>query len=164
MLEPAEPRIRKIVSGAIRGPPRRIDFSVWLHWYCASLGFAAALSQIANELLARIELRARRLVPIEIAHKTNAERDIVQIIAMHVTAINLTPPAIAHFDLAVTSGCAVADDEMIGEAVLHPTNMFVIIVKDTRVTLPGAAVVHHNKLPPASFHRRTPDRVDYRTC
>ena len=32
---------------------------MWLHWYCASLGFAAAVSQIANEFFARVELRAR---------------------------------------------------------------------------------------------------------
>jgi hypothetical protein len=41
------------------------------------------------------------LVAIEVAHKTNPERDIVQIIAMHVTAIDLTAPAIAYLDLAV---------------------------------------------------------------
>ena len=96
-----EPRIRKIVSRAIRRPARRIDFAVRLHRYRTSLGFAAAIPQIANEFLTRIELCARRLVSIEIAHETNAERDVVQIIAVHVAAIDLASPAIADFDLAV---------------------------------------------------------------
>jgi len=101
MLKPAEPRIRKIVAWAIRRPARRIYFAVWLHRYRASLGFAAAVSQVANEFLTRVELRARRLVPIEIAYKTNPERDIVQIIAVHMASVDLAPPAIADFDLTV---------------------------------------------------------------
>jgi len=74
---------------------------MWLHRNGASAGSAAALSQIADQFLARVELRARGLVPIEIAHQTNAERDIVQVIAVHVAAVDLTPPAIADFNLAV---------------------------------------------------------------
>ena len=100
-LKPAKPRIRKIVSRAIRRPARWVDFAVWLHRYRASLGFAAAVSQIANEFFTRVELCARRLVTIEIAYQTNAERDVVQIIAVHMTAVYLAPPAIADFDLAV---------------------------------------------------------------
>ena len=100
-LKPTEPGIRKIVARAIRGPARWIDFAVWLHRYRASLGFAAAVSQIANEFLTCVKLCARRLVSIEIAYETNAERDVVQIIAVHMTAVYLTPPSIADFDLAV---------------------------------------------------------------
>ena len=99
----SEPRIRKIVARAIRRPARRIDFAVRLHRYRTSLGFAAAIPQVANEFLTRVELCARRLVSIEIAHETNAERDVVQIIAVHVASIDLPSPAIADFDLAVAS-------------------------------------------------------------
>ena len=74
---------------------------MWLHGNDASFGFAAAVPQIANEFLASIELRARWLVPIEITYQTNAERDVVQIIAVHVTAVDLTPPSVADFDLAI---------------------------------------------------------------
>src|ERR687887_2857591 len=102
---------------------------MWLHWYRASLGFAAALAQVANQFLTRVELRARRLVPIEIAYEANAERDVVQIIAVYMAAVDLAPPAIADFDLAVTGRSAVADHEMIGEAVLHPANMLMVIIK-----------------------------------
>ena len=66
-----------------------------------SIAFPAALLQIPNQLLARFELRACRLVTIEIAHETNAESDIVHIIAVDVTAVNLAAPPIADFDLAV---------------------------------------------------------------
>ena len=163
-LEPSEPRIRKIVAGAICRPARRIDFTVWLHRYRTPLGFATAIPQVANEFLTRVELCARRLVSIEIAHETNAERDVVQIIAVHVAAIDLASPAIADFDLAVTGRCAVADHKMICESVLHATHMLVIIIKHTRIALPRAAIVHDNELPPTPLHRRAPDRVDHRTC
>ena len=101
-LKPAEPRIRKIVARAIRGPARWVNFAVWLYRYRTSLGFAAAVSQIANEFLTCVKLCARRLVSIEIAYQTNAERDIVEIIAVHVAAIDLTPPAIPDFDLPIS--------------------------------------------------------------
>ena len=100
-LKSAEPRIRKSVARTIRGPARRVDVAVWLHWYRASLGFAAAISQKANEFLTCVELCARRLVSIEIAYETNAERDVVQIIAVHMAAVDLAAPSIADFDLAV---------------------------------------------------------------
>jgi hypothetical protein len=74
---------------------------VWFYWYRTPLGFAAAVSQIPNEFLTCVELCARRLVSIEISYQTNAERDVVQIIAMHMTAVYLALPAIADFDLAV---------------------------------------------------------------
>src|SRR6476659_5700046 len=119
-LKPAEPGIRKSVARAIRGPARWVDVAVWLHRYRTSLGFAAAISQQANELLTCVELCARRLVSIEIAYETNAERDVVQIIAVHMTAVYLTPPSIADFDLAVAGCCAVPDNEVIGGTVLHP--------------------------------------------
>ena len=66
-----------------------------------AVAFPAALLQISNQLLARFELRTGRLIAIEIAHETNAERDVVQIIAVHMPAVYLAPPSIADFDLAV---------------------------------------------------------------
>ena len=162
-LKPAEPWIRKIVARTICGPPRRVYLAVWFHRNRASLGFAAAISQVANELFTRVELRARRLVSIEITDQTNAERDIVEIIAVDMTAVDLPPPAITHFDLAVAGGCAVADDKMIGQAVLHSTDMPVIVIEDTCVALSRAAIVHDNELPPTPFHRGAPDCIDHRT-
>ena len=101
LSKPAEPRIRKVVARAISWPARRIHFAVWLHRNGAALGLAAALSQVANEFLARVELGARGLVAIEITDQTDAERDVVQVIAVHVATVDLAAPAIADFDLAV---------------------------------------------------------------
>ena len=101
-LKPAEPRIGKIVAWAVGRPARRIDFTVWFYRNGASPGATATLSQIADEFLTSVELRACWLIPIEIAYQTNAERDIVEIIAVHVAAIDLTPPAIPDFDLPIS--------------------------------------------------------------
>ena len=131
-----------------------------LHRNRAPLSFAATFAQVTDEFFARVELRARWLVAIEIAYQTNAERNVVQIIAVHVAAVDLTPPAIAHFDLAVAGGCSVADHEVVGKTILHPADMPMIIIKNARVPLPRAAVVHHDELPAAPFHRRASDRLD----
>ncbi len=66
-----------------------------------SIAFPAALLQIPNQFFARLELCARRLVAIEIAHETNTEPDVVHIIAVDVAAIDLAAPAIADFYLAI---------------------------------------------------------------
>ena len=122
---------------------------------------AATLPQIADQFFAAIELRARRLVAIEIANQTNAERDIIQIIAVHMPAVNLPAPAIAHFNLAVAGRCSVADDEVIGESVAHAANISMVVIENARITLPGAAVVHDNELPATPLHRRATDFFDH---
>ena len=160
LLKPAEPRIGKNVPRAIGRPARWIYFSVRLHGDVASAGPAATVAQVANEFFACVELRARWLVAIKIAYETNAEGDVVQIIAVHVAAVDLTPPTIAHFDLAVAGRSAVADHEVVGKTVLHPADMPMIIIKNARVPLPRSAVVHHNELPAVPFHGCAADSFD----
>ena len=128
--------------------------------YLASLGLAATFAQKANAFFARVELCTRWLVAIEIAYQTNAERNVVQIIAVHMAAVDLTLPAVANFDLAVAAGSAVADHKVVGKAVLHPADVPMIIIKSARVPLARAAVVHHNKLPAAPLHRCASDSID----
>src|SRR6058998_4149960 len=84
------------------------------HGDIAPVDFAAAFSQVTDKLLARVELRARWLVAIKIADETNPERNVVQIIAVHVAAIDLTPPAIADFDLPVAGRRSVPYHFVIG--------------------------------------------------
>jgi len=127
------------------------------HRYLAPVDLAAAFSQVTDEFFARFELRARWLVPIEIAYQTDPERNIVQIIAVHVAAVDLAPPAIADFDLAIARGCSVADHEVICKPVLHPADVPMIIIKNARVSLSGAAIVHDNELPATPFHWCAPD-------
>jgi len=133
---------------------------VRLHRNDASVGLAAAFAQVTDEFLTRVELRACWLVAIEIAYQTNAERDVVQVIAVHVAAVDLTPPAIAHFDLPVAGRSAVADHKMVCKTILHPADMPMIIIKNARVPLTRAAVVDYNELPAAPPHGRAPDRID----
>src|SRR5215510_9435049 len=75
--------------------------------------------------------------------------------------VDLTTPAITYFDLPISRGCPVPDHEMIGETILHSAHVPVIIIEDTRVPLPCAAIMYYNELPATPFHRRAPDRVDY---
>src|SRR6266481_1167637 len=93
------------------------------HGDIAPVDFAATLSQVADEFFTRLELRARWLVAIEIAYQANAERNVVQIIAVDMPAVNLAPPAIAHFDLAIAGGCSVPNHEMIRKTILHPADV-----------------------------------------
>ena len=81
---------------------------------------------------------------------------------MDVPAVDLTPPAVAHFDLAVAGRGAVADHEMVGEPVSHSSNIAVVIIERSGVTLSRAAVVHDNELPASSFHGRAADLFDDR--
>ena len=120
---------------------------MWPHRDVASVGLAATFAQVTDEFFARVELRARRLVAIKIAYQTNAQRNVVQIIAVHVAAVDLASPAIAYFDLTVAGGSSVADHEMISEPVLHPPKMPVVIIERGRIPLTRSAVVHNNILP-----------------
>jgi hypothetical protein len=130
------------------------------HRYLAPVDLAATFSQVADEFFARFELRTRWLLAIKIPYQTNAERNIVQIIAVHVATVNLTPPAIAYLDLAIASGRSVADHEMIRKPVLHPADMSVIIIENARVSLTRAAIMHDDELPASPFHWRAPNSVD----
>ncbi len=127
----------------------------------AIVELAATLPQVSNQLFATIELRACRLIAIEIADQTNAERDVVEIIAVHMAAIDLTPPPVAHFDLTVPGRSSVSNYEMIGQTVLHVTNVAMVIIECPRVALPRAAVVHNDDLPAriATISRRA---IDFR--
>lgn len=124
--------------------------------------FAAPLPQVTNQLLARVELRARRLDAIEIADQTNPERDVVEIVAVHVTAVDLTPPAVAHFDLTIAGRCSVADDEMISESILHSANVPMVIIEHGGVPLSCAAVVHDDVLPASTSNRGAIDCGSHR--
>ena len=83
---------------------------------------------------------------------------------MHMTAVDLPPPAIAHFYLAVPGRCSVADHEMIGETVLHPPDVPMVIIEDARVSLARPAIVHDDELPASPFDWRAADRFDHRSC
>ena len=126
------------------------------------LHFPAALLEIFDQFFTRLQLRARRLVAIEIADETNPEPDVVHVIAVDVAAAHLFYPAIANLDLAVARRSAVPDDKMIGETVLHSAHVPMIIVEHARASLPRPAVVDDDEFPACALDRRTTDRVDVR--
>jgi len=114
----------------------------------------AAFSQIIDQLFARFQLAARRLIAIEIADQTNAKSDVVEVIAVHVAAIDLPPPAIANLDLAVTGGRAITDDKMISESIFHAANVAVVVIENAGAALTCATVMNDDELPATSHHWR----------
>lgn len=131
------------------------------HWNWPSVSFSAAFSQISDQLLARVELGTRRLIAVEITDQADSESNVIEKIAVHMTAVNLTAPAIAHLDFAVAGRGAVADHEMIGESILHPPDPAMVIVKHPRVALSGAAVMHHDEFPAVAGHWRPANFFDH---
>ena len=75
-------------------------------------------------------------------------------------AVDLPPPPIAHLNLAVACRCAVADDEMVSEPVPHTSHMPVVVIKNGRVTLPGAAVMDNDELPATPLDWGAADFLD----
>ena len=127
---------------------------MWAHHNVMPVDLAAPFAQVINQFFARFELAARGLIAIEIANKANSERDVVQIIAVNVATIDLSPPTIADLDFAVAGRGAIADDEVVGQSILHAPNMAMIIIENARATLSSAAVVHDDELPSPPHHRR----------
>ena len=76
---------------------------------------------------------------------------------MDVATVDLPPPAVADFNFAVAGGGAVADDEVVSEAVAHPADIAMIVVEDPGVALPSAAVVHDDKAPAMAQDRGAVD-------
>ena len=136
---------------------------MWPHNDIVTGSLAAALPQVADQLFARFKLCTGRLVAIEIAYQTDAERDVVQVIAVDMAAVDLTAPAVADFNLAVAGRSAIANDEVISKPVLHPPDMSMVIIERTRVALPRAAIMHDDELPALPFHRSAADLFDHRT-
>jgi len=66
---------------------------------------------------------------------------------MHMAAIDLATPAIADLDLAIPGGGAVANNEMVGETVGHPSHVAMVVVEDASVALTSAAIMHDDKAP-----------------
>ena len=136
---------------------------MWPHNDIVTGSLAAALPQVADQLFARFKLCTGRLVAIEIAYQTDAERDVVQVIAVDMAAVDLAAPAVADFNLAVAGRCPIANHEVISKPVLHSPDMPMIIIEHTRVALPRAAVMHNNELPALSLHRSAANLFDHRT-
>ena len=123
------------------------------HDHLFAFRFTDAISEEADEFLERLELFGGRFVVVVVADETNADADIVQVVAVDVAACLLDFPAVTDLDLSIASGGSVADHEVIGEAVLHFADAAVVIFECLGVTLARTAVVNDDVFP-ASFGDR----------
>ena len=121
------------------------------------IDFSYADPQVADELVEGLELLLGGQVAVEIADQANAEGDVIEKVAMDVAAVDLAGPAAADLDLAVARGCAIADDEMVGEPVGHLADVAMVVVEDTGVALAGAGVVDDDETPAVFGDRGTVD-------
>src|SRR4030095_15044984 len=72
-------------------------------------------------------------------------------------ALLFLPPAFANFDFAIARGRSVANDEMVGESILHVPNAAMVVFKGAGVALARPAVVDGDVAPAAFAHTRTVD-------
>jgi hypothetical protein len=133
------------VSGTIGWT--RVNFFVPSHNRIPSIHFADAAPEITDQFVERFIFRLRWQVSVEVAHEADPKRDIIEIVAMYVSAVELPGPPVPDLDLTVPGGGTVADDEVISQTVWHPANVPVIIIEDTSVPLPGPAVVYDDIFP-----------------
>ena len=94
-----EPVERETVSRAVGGA--RINFFVSSYNRIFSVHFADPAPQITDQLIERFVFRFSRQVSIEIPDQADADGDIVKIIAVNVSAVQLPDPTVADLDLTV---------------------------------------------------------------
>src|SRR4029434_8738820 len=112
----------------------------------------------------RFELSARWFIAVEIADEADAKGDVIEVITMHMAALQLLPPAVANFDFAIARGRSVANDEMVGESILHVPNAAMVVFKGAGVALARPSVVDGDVAPAAFAHTRTVDLGTHRTA
>jgi hypothetical protein len=95
-----EPGEGEAVSRAIGGAG--IYFFVSSYDRIFSIHFADPAPEITDQLIERLIFRFSREVPIEIPHQADADRDIIEIIAVNVSAVQLPDPTVADLDLTVS--------------------------------------------------------------
>ena len=98
---PIQPAEREIVAGAVGGPTWRIDVAVGFDDGLLATDAPDAAARVFDQFFQRIELRLCRLAVVEIADETDADGDVVEVIAVDMTTLNLPVPAVADFDFAV---------------------------------------------------------------
>ena len=94
-----EPVERETVTRAVGGA--RIYFFVSSYDRIFPVHFADPAPQITDQLIERFVFRFSRQVPIEIPDQADADGDIVEIIAVNVSAVQLPDPTVADLDLTV---------------------------------------------------------------
>lgn len=151
-----QPSIGEVVPGAISWT--RVDLLVGMHDRLPPLSLSNPVAEVGDKLFQRHNLSFGRCVAVEVANETDAKGDVVEVVAGYVAAVNLPGPAAADFNLAVARPMAIADDKMVGQAVLHMPYAKMVDVKDSGITLASAAVVDDHVFPAALTHGGAVDR------
>ena len=68
-----------------------------------TVDFADPPSKISNQFVQGVVLSSGGKITIKIAHQANTDRDVVEIVAVYVSAGELNDPSIANLDLAVSA-------------------------------------------------------------
>lgn len=97
-----------------------------------------------------LELLAGRAFDLEVTDEADADGDEVELVVFDVPALELTGPAGTNLNLAVAGVDAVADDEMVCEAVLHAA-FAVGATVGFGVTFFNGAVVGNDGFPVGAF-------------
>src|SRR5688572_11429209 len=116
------------------------------------------IPQVVHQFPERLHLPGGRPRLREIANETNTNAHLVDLLAMHVAALNLPEPARTNLDLAITGIDAIPDHEVIGQSVLHPALAMCFPVNGG-VALPNRAVMRHYPLPPARSNAQSRRRL-----
>ncbi len=157
---PVQPGVGEPVAGAIGR--HGVDLLVRDDDGQPAVHPADALAQVGDEFVQGGVLVARGHVAVEIAHQADAQRDVVEVVAVDVAAVDLSRPARADLDLAVAGTRAVADHEMVRQPVRHVADVAVVVVESRRVSLPRLAVVNDDVLPSPGADVRAVDGVEHR--
>lgn len=140
-----KPNERESISGAVSRAG--INLSVTANDRIFSVHLSDPSSEVADELVQSFVLGFCGQIAIEIAHETDADGNIVQIVAVNVASTELAIPPISNFDLAVSRRCTVSDHEMVGQSIGHSADMTMVVIEDAGVTLARPAVVNDNIFP-----------------
>ena len=151
-----QPSVREVIPRAVGWP--RVDLLVSMDDRLPALSLSHSVAQVGDEFLQCDDLSFGGGVAVEVSDEADAEGDVVEVVAGHVTAVDLPDPAVADLDLAVARTVAIADHEVVGQAVLHVPHPEVVDVKDPGVPLTGAAVVDDDIFPSALAYRGAVDR------
>ena len=147
-----EPTVGETLSRAVGGSG--VDLLMRIDNGLASLSLADAITEISDEFPKRPDLGVGRNIAVEIPDKTDAKGDVVQIVACNMASVELGRPAVPYLDLSIAGTMPVTDDEMVGESVFHVTDAEMIDVKNTGISLAGAAVVNDHIFPAPASHGR----------
>ena len=93
----------------------------------------------------------------KVAHKTNPDGNFVERRAADMASLDLTLPAIADVYFSVGGVDSVADDEVVGEPVLHSAGVSVVMLHATDAVVAVGAVVDDDVLPAVAPDARSVD-------